>query len=91
MPEIRTIFDLGGNNGICFYQYRAQIKYPAALRWIVCDVPGVNAAGRQLAKKRGETQLHFADDRKDGSGADLYLTTAPCNIWTSPSPISWRN
>jgi putative methyltransferase (TIGR04325 family) len=75
MPEIETIFDLGGNNGICFYQYRTKITYPPKIRWTVCDVPEVNEAGRQLAQQRGETQLAFTDHRADGSGADVYLST----------------
>jgi len=74
MPEVKTIFDLGGNIGLCFYRYRSQITYPADLRWTVCDVPFVNAAGRRIAEKRGETQLAFTDNQLDASGVDVYLT-----------------
>lgn len=74
MPEVKTIFDLGGNIGICFYQYRSQISYPPDLRWTVCDVPFVNQTGAKMAHDRGETQLFFTDDRQEGANADVYLT-----------------
>src|SRR5258708_25357583 len=31
MPEVKTLFDLGGNIGLCFYRYRSRIPYPKAL------------------------------------------------------------
>jgi len=74
MPELGTIFDLGGNIGLSFYQFRSRIAYSKGLRWMVCDVPFVNEAGRRIAAKRGETQIFFTDDQQDGSGADVYLT-----------------
>lgn len=74
MPEVRNLFDLGGNIGMCFYQYRTQISYPQDFRWTVCDVPFVNEAGRKIAAERGETQLAFTDHRDDANNADVYLT-----------------
>jgi len=74
VPQVKTLFDLGGNIGWCFYQYRSQIPYPKGFRWTVCDVPHVNAAGKRIAEKRGETQLAFTDHQEDANGADVYLT-----------------
>ncbi len=87
LPNVNTIFDLGGNNGICFYQYRTQLAYPPGMRWIVCDVPSVNEAGRQMALKRGETQLDFTDHREDGSGVDVYLTTGTLQYLEKPLDV----
>ena len=73
-PKVKNLFDLGGNVGMCFYQYRARITYPHDFQWTVCDVPFVNEKGRALAAKRNETQLAFTDDRAAAEGADIYLT-----------------
>src|ERR1700677_1764255 len=51
MPEIKTIFDLGGNIGLSFYQFRNRLAYPPGLRWTICDVPFVNEAGKRIAAK----------------------------------------
>jgi putative methyltransferase (TIGR04325 family) len=75
MPEIKTIFDLGGCIGFCFYRYRSRMTYPSDLRWIISDVPFVNKLGRQIAEKRGETQLFFTENPAVASGSDVYLTT----------------
>jgi putative methyltransferase (TIGR04325 family) len=74
LPTTKSLFDLGGNVGICFYQYRNKIAYPSDFRWTVCDVPRVNEKGRALAAKRHETQLVFTEDRAAAEGADIYLT-----------------
>jgi putative methyltransferase (TIGR04325 family) len=73
-PKVKRLFDLGGNVGMCFYQYRAKIAYPRDFQWTVCDVPFVNEKGRELAAKRMETQLAFTDDRNAADGADIFLT-----------------
>jgi putative methyltransferase (TIGR04325 family) len=74
LPKVETIFDLGGNIGLSFYQFRSRLTYPPSLRWTICDVPFVNEAGRRIAAKRGETQIFFTDHQQDGSGSDIYLT-----------------
>lgn len=74
MPEVKTLFDLGGSIGFSFYQYRSRAPYPPALRWTICEVPFVNELGRRIALKRGETQLFFTDNQQDGENTDVYLT-----------------
>lgn len=75
ISEIKTLFDLGGNIGVCYYQYKSQISYPKDFRWVICDVPPVNQAGEKIARERGETQLSFTDDRQAAEGVDVYLTS----------------
>jgi putative methyltransferase (TIGR04325 family) len=84
MPGIKTVFDLGGNVGLCFYQFRSRIPYPPALRWTIHDLPLVNEAGRKVALERGETQLAFTDNRKDANGTDVYLTTGTLQYLDKP-------
>ncbi|CAM5765444.1 hypothetical protein LMIY3S_01485 [Labrys miyagiensis] len=50
-----VIFDYGGNVGISFFNFRPYFAYPEDIRWIVCDVPAVAAAGAAIAEQEGAT------------------------------------
>src|ERR1700677_2854127 len=84
MAETRALFDLGGNMGVSFYQFRTALTYPSALRWTVCDVPFVNEQGRKIAAERGETQLFFTDDRAEANGVDVYMTCGALQYLEEP-------
>ena len=84
MGEVKTLFDLGGNVGYCYYQFRSEITYPPEFHWTVSDLPVVNKAGRKLARERGETQISFTDNRTDASGADVYLSTGTLQYLEKP-------
>jgi putative methyltransferase (TIGR04325 family) len=82
LPETKTLFDLGGSIGFTFYRYRPKLTYPPALCWTVCDVPYVNNLGRDIAAKRGETQLFFTDHQLDANDSDL--TTGALQFFEGP-------
>ncbi len=84
MPQTKTLFDLGGNVGYCFYEFRSELVYPPDFIWTSSDLPVVNAAGRKLALERGATQIVFTDDRTDASGTDIYLTTGALQYLEKP-------
>ena len=84
MPEVKTIFDLGGRVGECFYRYRTKIPYPPDLRWTICDLPEVTEAGRRIAQRMGETQIFFTEDQLEGTGADVYLTCGTLQFFEEP-------
>lgn len=71
-----SVFDFGGNVGVHFYAYQKYIKYPDGLEWIVCDVPGIVKAGKELAHKRGcSTNLVFTDKFEDAKSKDIFLAS----------------
>ena len=74
LPQTRTVFDLGGNLGLAWYSYRHYLAFPAGLRWTVCELPAIAAAGRELAAKKNAGQLFFTDRPRDASGADIYFS-----------------
>jgi len=74
IPPAGTLFDFGGYAGTSFYHYQSKITYPAAFRWIVCDLPWMTAAGRRIAQLRQETQISFTENPLEGSGVDIFLT-----------------
>jgi putative methyltransferase (TIGR04325 family) len=69
------VFDLGGTSGNLFYLYDRYLNFPASLRWTVHDLPGHAERGREFARQRGESRLHFTDDPNGASGSDVLLVS----------------
>ncbi len=74
LPGARSVFDLGGNIGLAYYAFRLCLPVAQELRWTVCEVPGVNQAGEQIALEQNATRLSFTEKRELAEGADLYVT-----------------
>jgi putative methyltransferase (TIGR04325 family) len=84
-PDVR-VFDFGGHVGVQFYGYQKYLSYPAGLRWRVCDVPVVVAAGRALAAERGESErIAFTTEVSDADGFDVLIAAGSLQFVPSPS------
>lgn len=70
-----SIFDFGGNVGVHFYAYEKYIKYPDKLKWLVCEVPEIIKAGKELAEKRQRSNLVFTDKFEDATSKDIFLAS----------------
>lgn len=70
-----NIFDFGGNVGIHFYTYSNYLKYPSNLNWIVCDLPAIIKAGKELAEQQGCSNLFFTDQFEDANKQDIFLAS----------------
>jgi putative methyltransferase (TIGR04325 family) len=68
------LFDLGGNVGHAYYTYKKFLRYPDALRWVVCEIPEVVKAGTQLASKGDNPGLAFTEHFSDVEGSEILLT-----------------
>ncbi len=75
IQEQSVVFDFGGNVGISFFNFKPYLVYPEGMRWVVCDVPAVAAAGALIARDRGASQLTFVTDPEGVSKADIYLAS----------------
>jgi putative methyltransferase (TIGR04325 family) len=83
-PDIR-VFDFGGHVGVQFYGYQKYLSYPAGLRWRVCDVPAVVAAGRALAAERGESErITFTTEVSDADGFDGLIAAGSLQFVPGP-------
>ncbi len=82
--EVTSVLDFGGHVGPSFYAYRKYLAFPPHWRWTVCDVAAVVRAGEALARERGERQLSFTTDLKDGSGADVFLANGSLQYLEPP-------
>src|ERR1043165_3805515 len=51
--------DFGGNVGVSYYAYNRYIEYPEGLSWVVCEMPGMVKAGREIAEREGRKNLIF--------------------------------
>lgn len=70
-----TIFDLGGNVGVSYYAYKKHLDYPENLRYIVCDLPEIIKAGKNLAETVESQGLSFTLNFADAEGANALLTS----------------
>jgi putative methyltransferase (TIGR04325 family) len=75
MPATRRLLDFGGHVGLQYYSYQRYLQYPDGLQWVICDVPEVVKAGRQLAAEPGATSLTFTQSFDEAEGADVLLTS----------------
>jgi putative methyltransferase (TIGR04325 family) len=73
LPNIKRVFDLGGNVGNLYYCYCNYLSISDRLHWQIHDLPENMARGRTIALKRGADRLTFAEAWVDASGADLLL------------------
>lgn len=81
----RTVFEIGGHVGIAYYGFEHVLTYPADLVWTIQDVPSIVTAGRELARARGRTNLHFVTDVAQVDGADVLLAAGSLQYVDSPS------
>lgn len=75
IEKARRVFDLGGHVGIANYAYERYLGPLSHVRWEVCDVSAVVAAGRELASRRGRPGLFFTTESKDATGAEIFLAS----------------
>ncbi|MEG9524199.1 MAG: methyltransferase, TIGR04325 family [Hyphomicrobiales bacterium] len=83
LPNIRSIFDLGGNVGNLYYCY-SEFFPEKDLIWTVHDLPENVARGRALAQRRGADRLSFADTWREASGVDLLLISGALHYLKQP-------
>lgn len=69
-----TVFNLGGNVGTEYYAYRKRLSISPDVRWTVCEISEIAAAGTTFAKSMGATQLNFVSDFQHASGCDILLS-----------------
>ena len=86
MPEVRKLFDLGGNAGNLFYCYARYLNLPEDFVWSVHDVAPTVEFGRRLAQERGECRLWFADELTAMDGHDVLLASGSLHYVETPLP-----
>jgi putative methyltransferase (TIGR04325 family) len=84
LPECELLFDWGGNVGLKYFSYRSYLTYPETMRWRVCDVPAVVAAGEDIARREGVTDLDFTTTLDDLSRADVLFAAGALHFVEDP-------
>jgi putative methyltransferase (TIGR04325 family) len=82
----RSILDVGGNVGVHYFAYQKFIEYPAKLRWAVCEVPAMVAAGQKLSRAHGTVALEFTSDFSPGEveQADVLISAGSLHYIEAP-------
>lgn len=80
LAEHRYVFDFGGNLGVSYYAFEKYLHFPPELRWVICDVPAVVAAGRELALERKAAHLEFTAEFSGVDGFDVLFTSGTLQL-----------
>ncbi|MCU1242057.1 MAG: hypothetical protein JWO71_2783 [Candidatus Acidoferrum typicum] len=83
-PELRHVFDHGGNVGNLFYAYQTKLRFPPTLLWTVYDLPMKKPLGEKLAAERGETRIRFANTLAEASGSDVFIASGSLHYFEQP-------
>ncbi|HLH97101.1 MAG TPA: methyltransferase, TIGR04325 family [Xanthobacteraceae bacterium] len=84
LPSAARIFDWGGCTGISYYVYREYLAFPDRLEWIVNDVPGVVALGRELTSQQDASQLTFTTDLTLLENCDIVISAGSLQMIEEP-------
>ena len=84
LPDVRRVFDLGGNVGNLYYCYQKYLEFEPNLVWQVYDVPEMLEIGRRLAQERGDTRLRFTGSLREAEGCDLLLASGSLHYFEKP-------
>jgi putative methyltransferase (TIGR04325 family) len=74
------LFDFGGNVGVSYYAFQSYINYPTNLRWVVCEIAAIAAAGEALIAElaqtgdRQTTGLSFTTEFAEAEGSDILFS-----------------
>jgi putative methyltransferase (TIGR04325 family) len=83
-PQLRHVFDFGGNVGNLFYAYQQAITFPTTLLWTVYDLPGKKPLAENIAAARAETRIRFADTVAEASGSDVFIASGSLHYFEEP-------
>jgi len=86
LPEVRTVFDLGGNVGNLYYCYRNYLPLREDVVWTVYDLPENVSRGRILATDRQAQNLRFVDDLGQIGEVDLFIASGSLHYFDKPLP-----
>jgi putative methyltransferase (TIGR04325 family) len=84
LPQCRLLFDWGGNIGLSYFAFQRHLQYPAALTWLVSDLPAVVREGEERARQAQATGLQFTSSLERLSEADLLLAAGSLHFIERP-------
>lgn len=84
VPELRYVFDLGGNVGNLFYAYQRALDFPSTLIWTVYDLPEKKSLGEELAAARGEVRIRFASALAEACSSDVFIASGSLHYFEEP-------
>ena len=88
LRENQNLVDLGGSIGMMYYTTKKYLTLPEGLEWVVCDVPKMTDAGRELAAREADRsrQLHFVNDLGSAGNADVLFSSGALQFIEKPLP-----
>ena len=87
VPQIRRLFDVGGNVGNLYYYYTKHLQFHPDAEWLTMDLPAVVEVGRRIAKQRNASGLRFTTDFSDAEDSDLMIASGSLHYFSEPLPV----
>jgi putative methyltransferase (TIGR04325 family) len=84
LKDSRSIVEIGGHVGVAYYSFEHLVDYPEDLRWTIVDVPSVTEAGRDLAKERKRSNLHFVNELSEASPPEILIASGSLQYLPTP-------
>jgi putative methyltransferase (TIGR04325 family) len=86
-PQCRLV-DLGGAIGMSCYTAQKYFPLPDDFEWIVCDVPAMLSAAKEVAVREGakSVYLRFIDDLNLAGRCDIFASSGALHFINSPLP-----
>ncbi|HTV72439.1 MAG TPA: methyltransferase, TIGR04325 family [Candidatus Acidoferrales bacterium] len=84
LREARFVFDWGGNVGLKYFAFRRYLDYPAALTWLVAEVPAIAELGAQIARRESAEALRFTTELDELPRADILLAAGALHFIEEP-------
>lgn len=71
------VIDFGGNIGMACYLADRYLKLPSPCSWVICDLPAMIAAARQVAQRERTLTniLEYATDIEDAGECDVFFSS----------------
>lgn len=84
LAQHARIGDLGGSVGVSYYALRSRLPPASITEWTVCELPEAVELGRELARERGATNLHFTTSPENLDGHDVWLAAGAIQFIETP-------
>lgn len=86
VPQIKSIFDMGGSVGNLYYCYRDYLALEPDAVWTVYDLPDNIERGRALAQENHLRNLQFTGELQLADGIDLFIVSGALHYFDTPLP-----
>ena len=86
LKTVGSVLELGGSLGHLYYGIKRMVGMPENVNWTIAELPEAVKLGKELSRKRNETQLAFleSDKLESALGFELFITAGTIQYMEQP-------